>query len=137
MYLNKAWFQQLVLGLFVSAVQISLVVLAIWLAGGISFSINSNFTYQILLVGFYGMACAAIMEELLFIGFVFQRLVNGIGFWFAQILLASAFVLGHFTNMDLPLDVRILGGLDLTLFALMLGVAYQKRKAYHCQLACI
>lgn len=127
--INGAWFAQLGLGYFIGCAQIALVVLAIWLTGSISFNSNTNFTYEILLLGFYTMAFASLMEELLFRGYIFQRLISGIGFWFTQLLLATAFSVGHFTDLELSLETRLLGGLDLILFALLMGVAYQKTKS--------
>lgn len=127
--LDTLWWRQLALGLLISFIQIATVVLIVWLVGGVTFTSNSNFHIEILLIGFYTMIFGVLMEELLFRGFIFQRMIHGIGFWPTQFLFAAVFSFGHFTDPELALTAQILGGLDLVIFALVMGVAYQKTKS--------
>ena len=49
--------------------------------------------------GLLDCLAVAVAEELLFRGFPFQRLVDGIGAWPAQLLMAGYFVLTHSTGL--------------------------------------
>jgi uncharacterized protein len=111
-------------GLLFSIVQISVIVAIIWLANGVSFEFNSNSTVNGLLTGFYIFLFAAMMEELLFRGFIFQRLVDGIGIWPAQLGLALLFAIGHWSNPDMEGSTLLWASLDIGLAAILWGLAY-------------
>lgn len=68
--------------------------------------------------------CAALLEELLFRGFVFQRLIDGIGTGGAQALMAVLFAVGHWGNPGMEGATEFWATLDTILGALVLGFAY-------------
>ncbi|XOV79666.1 MAG: lysostaphin resistance A-like protein [Aestuariibacter sp.] len=111
-------------GLLFSVIQIAIIVGIIWLAGGVSFELNSNRSFEPLLLGFYIFLCAAIMEELLFRGFIFQRLIEGVGVWPAQLGLALLFAIGHWSNPDMEGATLIWASLDIGLGAILWGLAF-------------
>ncbi len=77
-----------------------------------------------LLTGLYIFLFVALMEENLYRGFIFQRLLNGVGVWPAQITLASLFAFGHWDNPGMQSSTEVVASLDLFLGAVLLGLAY-------------
>jgi membrane protease YdiL (CAAX protease family) len=67
---------------------------------------------------------AALLEELLFRGFVFQRLVDGTGALTAQLLMAALFALAHWGNPGMEGTTEVWATIDTMLGALLLGLAY-------------
>ena len=70
-----------------------------------------------------------LLEELLFRGFLFQRLIAGLGIIWAQLILGGLFAFGHVTDPELSLSAQIWGGLDLVLAAMVFGLAYYRTKS--------
>lgn len=79
--------------------------------------------------GMYAFAWAALLEELLFRGFVFQRLVDGIGARGALAGMAALFALGHWSNPGMDGVARFVGTVDIALAAVMLGLAYLRTRS--------
>jgi membrane protease YdiL (CAAX protease family) len=75
---------------------------------------------------FTGVAAA---EELLFRGFVFQRLIAGLGQWPAQLILAGFFVLTHMDNPGMTGEIRILAGVNIFLVSILFGLAYIRTRS--------
>jgi hypothetical protein len=77
------------------------------------------------------LAClgVAVVEELVFRGFVFQRLVAGIGTWPAQIAMAAYFVLTHSQGLAASGDVQPIAMLNIFLAGLMFGAAQLRTRA--------
>ena len=71
----------------------------------------------------------AVVEELVFRGFVFQRLVAGIGTWPAQIAMAAYFVLTHSQGLAASGDVQPIAMLNIFLAGLMFGAAQLRTRA--------
>lgn len=79
--------------------------------------------------GLYAFLWAALLEELLFRGFVFQRLLDGIGTGGALWGMAALFAAGHWTNPGMEGAARIVGTVDIGLAAVMLGLAYVRTRS--------
>ena len=79
--------------------------------------------------GLYAFAWAALLEELLFRGFVFQRLVDGIGARGAVAGMAALFAAGHWSNPGMEGAARIIGTVDIALAAVMLGLAWLRTRS--------
>lgn len=69
---------------------------------------------------------AAIAEEFLFRGFVFQRLRKASGFWIAQLIIAAFFLLIHLNNPGMTGNTRILASVNIFVASMMFGLAYAK-----------
>lgn len=69
-------------------------------------------------------ASVALAEELLFRGFVFQRLVDGLGRWPAQLLVAGFFLLTHLDNPGMAGGARLLAGVNIALASVLFGLAF-------------
>jgi membrane protease YdiL (CAAX protease family) len=77
-----------------------------------------------LVAGFSDCLAVAVVEELVFRGFVFQRLVAGVGAWPAQLAIAAYFVLTHSAGLAEAGDVRWLATANIFLASLLFGAAY-------------
>ena len=113
-------------GLGVACVAIALVALLMALTAGVAFVPNTEGSLRIAAQAFYVFTFAALMEELLFRGFVFQRLVAGTNPWIAQGALATLFAAGHLSNPGMETHALWVGSLDLALGAIVFGLAYLK-----------
>ncbi len=122
--LNGIWWRQFGIGTAVGGVQIALVAGVIWLIGGVHFQLNPNFEWQILTTGLYLFLITSVLEELLHRGFIFQRLIDGIGVWGAQIIIAGIFALGHWGNPGMEGTTQVLASLDLFVGALFWGLVF-------------
>jgi membrane protease YdiL (CAAX protease family) len=67
---------------------------------------------------------AAAIEELTFRGFIFQRLLTGIGEWPAQIVVAAMFVLTHSDALSSQGALGVLAGANIFLASIVFGLAY-------------
>lgn len=75
------------------------------------------------------LAGVAVAEEMLFRGFIFQRLIAGVGQWPAQFLLAGLFLLTHLDNPGMMGGNQILADINIFLASIMFGLAYLRTKS--------
>jgi membrane protease YdiL (CAAX protease family) len=66
----------------------------------------------------------AVTEELVFRGFVFQRLIDGLGRWAAQLILACYFVLIHSATLGSAGQQKYLAGANIFIASLLFGLAF-------------
>lgn len=71
----------------------------------------------------------AVTEELLFRGFMFQRLVNGLGKAPAQIVIAAFFVLTHSSALQGAGALGYLAGVNIFIASLMFGLAFLRTRS--------
>lgn len=127
--LNRSWLTQFSAGLLIATIQIGAITALIYAAGGLSFSLNPQRSVEILLSGACLMLAAVVLEELLFRGFLFQRLLDGTGVWFSQIVLALLFAFGHWDNPGMDGITKLVASVDLALGALIFGFAYIRTRS--------
>jgi uncharacterized protein len=127
--LDRRWFKEIALGTLLGIGTVLAVVGMIWAIGGVRFELDPARSVGTLITGLYIFLFAALMEENLFRGFIFQRLLDGIGIWPAQIILASLFALGHWGNPGMQGSTEIVASLDLFLGAILLGLAYLRTRS--------
>lgn len=72
---------------------------------------------------------AVATEELLFRGFLFQRLLGGIGHWPAQLIVAAFFVLTHSTALQGAGALGYLAGVNIFIASLMFGLAFVRTQS--------
>ena len=75
------------------------------------------------------LAAAAATEELLFRGFLFQRLIEGIGIWPAQLAIAALFVLTHSDALREIGPLAYLAGANIFLASILFGLAYVRTQS--------
>ena len=127
--LDRRWLREIALGTLFGISTVLAVVGMIWAIGGVRFELDPARSVGTLLTGLYIFLCVALMEENLFRGFIFQRLLDGIGIWPAQIALASLFALSHWGNPGMQGSTEIVASLDLFLGAILLGLAYLRTRS--------
>ena len=98
-------------------------------SGAVRFELDPARSLGAIALGLNAFLWAALLEELLFRGFIFQRLIDGIGIVPAQIGMAALFAAGHWTNPGMDGVARIVGTVDIALAAIMLGLAYARTRS--------
>lgn len=127
--LDRRWFTQLAAGTGIGLLEMLVTGGLIWAVGGVRFHVSAVASVASLGHGLYVFLFVALFEEALFRGFAFQRLVDGLGAWQAQIALALLFALGHFDNPGMQGATRIWATIDLMLGALIFGLAYLRTRS--------
>ena len=126
---NRKWLKHFSIGTLLGGAAIALTAGLIVLIGGVSFSLNAEANVNLLAYGLYLFLIGSFLEELLHRGFIFQRLIDGIGEWPAQLLIASLFAFGHWGNPGMEGSTMLISSLDLFLGSLILGLAYIRTKS--------
>ena len=76
-----------------------------------------------------GCLAVAAVEELVFRGFAFQRLVAGIGAWAAQVVMGAYFVLTHSAGIAAAGEVKWLAAANIFAASLLFGMAYLRTRS--------
>ena len=129
MSVDLRWLKHLFIGTFAGIGMILATVSLIWFTGGVTFELNELRSFEILSYGFYLFLIGALSEEILHRGFIFQRLIDGMGVWGAQLLVASLFALGHWGNPGMQGTTQVLASFDLFLGSLIFGLAFIKTRS--------
>lgn len=127
--LDGRWARELGLGVVLGVGQMIAAAFMIWAVGGVSLALDPDRSLQALAIGTLVFVCVAIKEEVLFRGFLFQRLRDGLGTWPAQLLLAALFALGHWGNPGMEGATRIWATVDTGIGALVLGLAWLRTRS--------
>jgi uncharacterized protein len=127
--LDRRWLAELAWGTALGVVLIALAAGLTWAAGGVGFELDPRRAIWVLLRSFYAFFLVALFEESLFRGFCFQRMVDGLGPWGAQLVLAALFALAHWGNQGMQGGARVWGTLNIALAAVLLGLAYLRTRS--------
>lgn len=123
----RSWPRDAALGLALGAGVWLITASLLWATGSV------RWTWQDSAASLAGGAVAclgvALVEELVFRGFIFQRLIAGIGTWPAQIIMAAYFVLTHSTGIASAGDVQPLAMFNIFVAGLMFGAAWLRTRA--------
>jgi membrane protease YdiL (CAAX protease family) len=71
----------------------------------------------------------AVTEELMFRGFVFQRFIDGLGAWPAQLIVAAFFVLTHSAALQDAGALAPMAGVNIFIASIMFGLAYLRTRS--------
>ncbi|MBL0345928.1 type II CAAX endopeptidase family protein [Candidatus Villigracilis affinis] len=125
---NMRWLKEFCLGGLTGAALMLVPALIMWFLGWVHWQWNpiGFSTLMSIVLLFVGVAAA---EELLFRGFIFQRLIAGLGQWPAQLILAGYFLLTHLNNPGMTGDVKVLASINIFIASLMFGVAFIRTKS--------
>jgi len=126
--INLIWLKELFIGLIIGAALMLLPVLCLAILGYINWQVNI-FSYSTITSGLSILLLAAIAEELLFRGFMFQRLIQSLGKWPAQLLVAGLFLLTHINNPGMTGIVKTLASVNIFIASILFGIAYIKTKS--------
>jgi len=91
--------------------------------GAVRFAVSPNGALGVINVALV-MAAVAVTEEFLFRGFLFQRLIDGLGPWPAQVLIAALFTLTHSDALAGAGALGYLAGANIFLASLAFGFAF-------------
>lgn len=127
--LDRRWARELGLGACFGLASALLVVAMIWAVGGVRFELDPARSVALLARGAYLFLFVALFEEILFRGFVFQRLVAGAGIWAAQIALGLLFATSHWGNPDMQGATLAWATAELFLGAILLGLAWLRTRS--------
>ena len=129
LWLNGRWLRQFGAGTGLGMAAMLVVVAMIWAVGGATLSLNPDRSLAMLGYGTYVFVFGALMEELLFRGFIFQRLLDGTGVWGAQLIMAAFFALAHWGNPGMHGTTEVIATLNIAVAALFLGFAYIRTRS--------
>ena len=125
---NMRWLKEFCLGGLTGAALMLVPALIMWVLGWVHWQWNPiGFSTLISIVLLFAGVAAA--EELLFRGFIFQRLIAGLGQWPAQLILAGYFLLTQLNNPSMTGDVKVLASINIFIASLMFGVAFIRTKS--------
>ena len=122
--LDAKWLGQALAGIALGSALMLAVTALVYAAGGVRFSLEPAHGLAPLAYGAWLFAWVALLEELLFRGFVFQRLVDGLGASAALLLMAALFVVAHLGNPGMEGATEFWASIDTALGGVLLGLAY-------------
>lgn len=127
--LNRRWARELATGILLGGGVMVLGALLVGLFGGVTWEIHPVGSLRLAAMGFGVFTLVALWEENLFRGFLFQRLVEGLGVWPTQLLLAVFFALSHWGNPGMQGATKVWASLGIGLAAIFLGLAYLRTRS--------
>ncbi|MBL8102880.1 MAG: CPBP family intramembrane metalloprotease [Anaerolineales bacterium] len=122
------WLKELGLGGLIGSALMLFPALIMWIFGWVHWQWNP-IGFSTLASVVFLFAGVAVAEELLFRGFIFQRLIAGLGEWPAQLILAGYFLLTHLNNPGMTGDAKILAEINIFLASLIFGLAFIRTKS--------
>jgi membrane protease YdiL (CAAX protease family) len=122
--LGTRWMRHALFGTVFGGITMAVVAACIAAAGGVRFHLDPAHGLTALAIGAWSFAGVALFEELLFRGFVFQRLVDGAGPLIAQVSMAILFAVAHWDNPGMEGATQAWATLDTALGAILLGLAF-------------
>lgn len=124
--LDIRWLRQLLLGALGGAVLMLVPALVLAGFGWVAWEWNGAGALPSAVALFAG---AALAEELIFRGFIFQRLIDGLGQWPAQLILAGYFLLTHSAGLSAAGELRALAGVNIFLASILFGLAFIRTRS--------
>jgi membrane protease YdiL (CAAX protease family) len=121
---DAKWLRYVLYGTAFGSLQMLAVATLIFATGGVRFSVDPAHGLAALASGAWVFVWVAVLEELLFRGFVFQRLVDGIGAPFALLLMGALFAVAHWGNPGMEGSTEFWASIDTALGGILLGLAY-------------
>jgi uncharacterized protein len=125
---NVEWLKELCLGGLIGAAMMLGPALVLGIFGWVDWRWNPM-TLWALFSSVLLFAGVAIAEELLFRGFIFQRLISGLGQWPAQLIIAAFFLLTHLNNPGMTGSVKVMASMNIFLASILFGMALIRTKS--------
>ena len=121
--LDWRWLKELSLGSVIGSLLMLVPALILGIFGWVRWQWNPE-GISTILTSLLLFAGVAIVEELLFRGFVFQRLISGLGHWAAQLITTVFFLLTHLNNPGMTGDIKIIASINIFLASILFGLAF-------------
>ncbi len=122
------WLKELCVGGLIGSALMLIPALVLGVFGWVHWQWNPE-GISILMPSLLLFAGVAIAEELLFRGFVFQRLIFGMGQWPAQLIIAAYFLLTHLNNPGMTSNVKVMASMNIFLASILFGLAFIQTKS--------
>jgi membrane protease YdiL (CAAX protease family) len=127
--LDRRWVREFAWGCAIGLGGMALAAGLIVAIGGVRFELDPARSLGTMAFGLYLFTSVALLEELMFRGFLFQRLVAGLGAWPAQLALAALFAFAHWGNPGMEGAAKVWATIDIALAAVTLGLAYLRTRS--------
>jgi membrane protease YdiL (CAAX protease family) len=127
--LDRRWGGEFAAGVALGGGSLLLAAGLIAAIGGVRFELDPARSLGNLAFGLYLFVSVSVLEELLFRGFLFQRLVAGMGAWPTQFALAALFAIAHWGNPGMEGVTKVWATIDIALAAVMLGLAWLRTRS--------
>jgi len=124
---DQAWLRDLAAGGLAGVLLMIVPALFLFATGAVGWHAGTV-SPAALCAGILTMAAVAIAEELLFRGFLFQRLIAGLGVWPAQAVLGGMFLLTHLGNPGMSGVTAVLAGTNIFLASILFGLAWVRTR---------
>jgi membrane protease YdiL (CAAX protease family) len=122
------WPLQFALGLAIGAALMLAPALLLWAFGAVRWQMSAEGASALLpSLGLF--AAVAITEELMFRGFLFQRLIAGLGPWFAQVLIGALFVLTHADALRGAGAIGFAAMINIFVASVLFGAAFLRTRS--------
>lgn len=126
--INISWLKQFAYGCVIGGFLMLVPALFLFIIRAVNFQYNPlGLTFLLTNLALFLVVAAA--EELLFRGFIFQRLLKGVNVWPAQVLISSFFLLTHLNNPGMSGSIKILASINIFIASILFGLAYIKTKS--------
>lgn len=125
---NMHWLRDLGLGGLMGSALMLAPAFVLWLFGMIRWQLSPT-GFSTLASGLLLFIEVAIAEELLFRGFIFQRLITGIGQWPSQLVVAVFFLLTHLNNPGMTGGIITLASINIFLASILFGLAFLRTRS--------
>lgn len=126
--INLTWLYEFLTGNIIGTALMILPVILLTIFGFIHWQVNV-FSYSVIAKGICIFLLVAIAEELLFRGFMFQRLIDSFGKWPAQLMVAGLFLLTPLDNPNMTGTIKTLASINIFIASILFGIAYIKTKS--------
>ena len=126
--LDLRWPLQFATGLALGAALMLAPALLLWALGAVRWQVGAA-GGSALLPALVLFAAVAVTEELMFRGFLFQRLVAGLGPWFAQLLIGGLFVLTHADALRGAGAIGFMAMINIFVASILFGAAFLRTQS--------
>jgi membrane protease YdiL (CAAX protease family) len=117
------WLKELLLGILLGSALMLIPAFILGIFGWVDWR-RSPMDLSVLASSAALFAGVAVAEELLFRGFVFQRLISGLGMWPAQLITAAFFLLSHVNNPGMTGSLKVMASVNIFLASILFGLAF-------------
>lgn len=125
---NVRWFKELFMGGLIGSALMLIPALFLGIFGWVTWRWNPT-GFSVLVPSLLLAAGVAVAEELLFRGFVFQRLISGLGVWIAQLITAAFFLLTHLNNPGMTGGVKGMASINIFLASIIFGLVFIRTRS--------
>jgi membrane protease YdiL (CAAX protease family) len=122
------WLKMFLGGILIGAILMIAPSLVLFLLGSVSWKVNIPGLLP-LLSGTMLFVAVAVAEEVLFRGFIFRRIMDALGEWPAQLIIAAYFLLIHFNNPGMTGSTKVIASINIFLASVMFGLALIRTKS--------